>query len=146
MHAWTAYTRNSTPPTTNVPTTIADVAAAAATGVHDRIYAATKDGAEHTEWANGHSHHSGFTTTMGPNTFVTYVWSGVTFDVDYASRQEGSSTTVASYTSATSRSHHTGIVQAVLVDGSVRAISTNIDLGTWRSLGTRAGDELVGDF
>lgn len=141
VHAWTAYTRNSTPPTTAVPTTITDVAAAAATGVHDRIFAATKDGSGHTEWANGHSHHSGFTTTMGPNTFVTYVWSGVTFDVDYASRQEGSSTTAASYTSATSRSHHSGMVHAVLVDGSVRVISTNINLATWRALGTRNGGE-----
>ena len=125
-----------------MPATIADVAAAAATGVHDRIYPATKDGAAHTEWASGHAHHSGFTTTLGPNSFVTYLWSGVTFDVDYASRQEGSSTTAASYTSATSRSHHAGVVQAVLVDGSVRAISTNIDLAAWRSLGTRAGNEV----
>ena len=143
VHAWQAYTRNSTPPTTNVPSTAAAVAAAAATGVHDRIFAATQDGSAHTEWASGHCHHSGFTTALGPNTVVTYVWSGVTFDVDYASRQEGSSTTAASYTSATSRSHHTGMVQAVMVDGSVRAISTNIDLAAWRALGTRAGNELA---
>ncbi len=141
VHAWAAYTRNSTPPSTAVPATVADVAAAAASGVHDRIFAATRDGSGHTEWANGHSHHSGFTTTMGPNTNVTYNWSGVTFDVDYASRQEGSSTTTASYSSITSRSHHSGMVHAVLVDGSVKVISTNIDLATWRGLGTRAGNE-----
>lgn len=143
VHAWAAYTRNSTPPSTAVPASIADVATAAASGVHDRIFAATKDGSGHTEWANGHSHHSGFTTTMGPNTYVTYNWSGVTFDVDYASRQEGSSTTAASYSSITSRSHHSGMVHAVLVDGSVKVVSTNIDLSTWRGLGTRAGNESV---
>lgn len=141
VHAWAAYTRNSVPPTTAVPATIADVAAAAATGVHDRIFAATRDGSGHTEWANGHSHHSGFTTTMGPNTYVTYNWSGVTFDVDYASRQEGSSTTLASYSSITSRSHHTGIVNAVMADGSVKSVSSNIDLSVWRAAGTRAGGE-----
>lgn len=141
VHAWTAYTRNSVPPSTAIPQTPADVAAAAATGVHDRIFAATKDGSAHTEWANGHSHHSGFTTTMAPNTNVTYVWSGVTFDVDYSARQEGSSTTLASYTSATSRSHHTGLVHAVMADGSVKSVSTNINLAVWRAAGTRSGGE-----
>jgi predicted ABC-type transport system involved in lysophospholipase L1 biosynthesis ATPase subunit len=33
-----------------------------------------------------------------------------------------------------------------LVDGSARAISNNIDLGAWRSLGTRNGGEIVSDF
>lgn len=141
VHAWAAYTRNSVPPTTAVPNTIADVTAAAATGVHDRIFPATRDGSGHTEWANGHSHHSGFTTTMGPNTYVTYQWSGVTFDVDYAARQEGSSTTLASYSSITSRSHHTGLVQSVMADGSVKLVSNNIDRTIWRAVGTRSGNE-----
>ncbi len=142
VHAWTAYTRNSSQFNTAIPATAADVAAAAATGVHDRIFTATRDGSAHTEWANGHSHHSGFTTTMGPNTNVTYVWQGVTFDIDFAARQEGSSTTLASYTSATSRSHHPGIVQAVMADGSVKTVSSNISLAVWRAVGTRAGGEI----
>ncbi len=40
---------------------------------------------------HGHSHHSGFTTTLTPNTDVVFVDNGVTYrNTDYASRQEGS--------------------------------------------------------
>ena len=39
-----------------------------------------------------------------------------------------------------------GIVQSLLMDGSVRSISENINLGTWRALGTRNGKEVVGEF
>ena len=44
------------------------------------------------------------------------------------------------------RSEHTGGVQIVLVDGSVRFVSENIDLTTFRALGSRAGGEVVGEF
>ena len=44
------------------------------------------------------------------------------------------------------RSQHTGGVQVLLCDGSVRFISENIDLGTWRRLGTIQGGEVVGEF
>jgi prepilin-type N-terminal cleavage/methylation domain-containing protein/prepilin-type processing-associated H-X9-DG protein len=58
-------------------------------------------------------------------------------------------------------SYHTGGVQALMVDGSVRFIGNNIDCGNlgvattlggkspygvWGALGTRAGGETVGDF
>ncbi len=43
-------------------------------------------------------------------------------------------------------SRHTGVIQALLADGTVRAISENIDLGIWRALGSRAGGEVVGEF
>ncbi|MFM9066641.1 MAG: H-X9-DG-CTERM domain-containing protein, partial [Planctomycetota bacterium] len=46
----------------------------------------------------------------------------------------------------TSRSHHVGIVQSLLMDGSVRSVSENIDLRVWRALGSRAGGEVVGEF
>ena len=41
---------------------------------------------------------------------------------------------------------HEGIGQFALCDGSVRAISENIDAGTYNALGTRAGNEVVGEF
>lgn len=41
---------------------------------------------------------------------------------------------------------HTGICQFALGDGSVRAISENIDEGVYNSLGTRDGGEVVGEF
>jgi prepilin-type N-terminal cleavage/methylation domain-containing protein/prepilin-type processing-associated H-X9-DG protein len=44
------------------------------------------------------------------------------------------------------RSLHSGGVNAALADGSVRFISNNIALTTWRSLATRAGGEVVGDY
>ena len=44
------------------------------------------------------------------------------------------------------RSYHTGGVHTMLCDGSVRFISENTDLNTWRALGTRAGSEVLGEF
>ena len=147
VHAWTAYTRNGGPPDTAIPGTKALVAQYADSGLKDRLFTATRDGSGHTEWANGHSHHSGFTTTLAPNSDVLFSHSGTTFhNLDYASRQEGSNATQLSYSAVTSRSHHTGIVQSALVDGSVRSFSENIDLSVWRSLGTRDGGEIAGEF
>lgn len=144
VHAWTAYTRNGGPPATTVPSDTAAVALCAASGLKDRILPATKDGTGHTEWANGHSHHSGFTTTLTPNSDVIFVDAGVTYpNTDYASRQEGSSTTSVSYSALNSRSYHTGIVQSALCDGSVRSFSSNIDLSVWRAMGTRNSGEIL---
>jgi prepilin-type N-terminal cleavage/methylation domain-containing protein len=44
------------------------------------------------------------------------------------------------------RSYHTGGVNAMLGDGSVRFIQNGINLGVYRALGTRNGGEVVGDF
>ncbi len=44
------------------------------------------------------------------------------------------------------RSWHRGGVNVLLVDGSVRFASENIDIVTWRHLATRAGGEVVGEF
>ncbi|MEK6258302.1 MAG: DUF1559 domain-containing protein [Planctomycetota bacterium] len=46
----------------------------------------------------------------------------------------------------TANSMHTGGVHLLLCDGAVRFVSSNIDLATWRGLGTREGGELLGDF
>jgi prepilin-type N-terminal cleavage/methylation domain-containing protein/prepilin-type processing-associated H-X9-DG protein len=43
-------------------------------------------------------------------------------------------------------SHHTGGVNALMGDGSVRFIKDSINLATWRALGTRAGGEILGEF
>jgi hypothetical protein len=45
-----------------------------------------------------------------------------------------------------SSSRHEGGVHSMLCDGSVRFISENIDLYTWRGLGSRAGNETLGEF
>jgi prepilin-type N-terminal cleavage/methylation domain-containing protein/prepilin-type processing-associated H-X9-DG protein len=45
------------------------------------------------------------------------------------------------------RSKHPAGVNAAMADGSVRFIQNNIDLATWRALGTKAnGEVLIGDF
>lgn len=46
----------------------------------------------------------------------------------------------------TANSKHTNTVNALLFDGSVRTVSYSINLGTWRALGTRAGNEVVGNY
>jgi len=146
VKSWQAYTRNAPPPNTNIPQTLTDALAAIDAGLKDRIQPATRDGTGHTEWANGHSHHSGFTATLPPNTDTEWTYQGVTYDADYASRQEGSNTSESSYSMVTSRSYHVGIVNSLLADGSTRTISENISWNVWRALSTRNGGEVVGEF
>lgn len=111
-------------------------------------YGGTFDLTGHTEWVEGETHETGFTTTFTPNTVVPYSNSGTSYDIDFTSMREGegSSPTGLTYAAVTSRSYHTGLVHVLLMDGSGRPISSNIDRTVWRSLGTRAGGEVVGDF
>jgi prepilin-type N-terminal cleavage/methylation domain-containing protein len=104
-------------------------------------FGGTFDSNGHTEWVEGDVHESGFTTTFTPNTKVPYTNGGVTYDIDLTSIRDGESATAPTYAAITSRSFHTGMVNAALLDGSVRSMSENIDLGLWRSYGTRAGGE-----
>ena len=41
---------------------------------------------------------------------------------------------------------HTGGVHALMTDGSVRFVSENINYNTWVALGTRDGNEVIGEF
>jgi len=50
------------------------------------------------------------------------------------------------YAAITASSLHTGGVNLAMVDGSVRFISDSIDRNVWRAIGTRSGNETVGDF
>ena len=102
----------------------------------------------HSEWVDGKVHETGFTTTFTPNTNVPIVSGGVTYNGDYVSCREGSASSVgfAVYAAVTSRSFHTGTVNSLLMDGSVRSMSENIDLNLWRALGTRSGGEVTGEF
>ena len=100
----------------------------------------------HAEWIDARSIQSGFTTTFTPNTRVMYSTGGATFDVDFTSRREGKTATLPTYTVSTSRSYHTGGVNALLVDGSVRFIGNSISRSIWQALGTRNNGEVVGVF
>ena len=97
----------------------------------------------HTEWEDGRSVDSGFTTTFAPNTIVSANVSGVYYDIDWSNELEGKSTTVPTYSAITARSYHGGGVNASLMDGSVHWYADLINIGVWQALSTRAGGELI---
>jgi len=145
VKAFTPYVRNvgdpggsyppSGPPTD--PATIAGLAA----GGDAKLGPATNDCTGHTEWPDGRVHHCGFTTTFPPNTRVPFERNGLPYDIDYNSRQEGSSATAKTFAAVTARSYHGGTVNAAMLDASVHAIGEEIDPFVWRALSTRAGGE-----
>lgn len=148
-----AFTPSATNPVGNKP----PETATAPTSVSDLVggYAATsaitsplsQNG--HTEWVDGKVHETGFTTTFTPNTKVLITDNVGTYDADYVSTREGNSANSdgrSVFAAVTTRSYHTGLVNSMLMDGSVRTISNNIDLGIWRALSTRSGGEVVGDY
>lgn len=152
VKAFTSYFRNSNDPGATIPTSTATIASftGGVTASNFKLGPNTNDNTGHTEWCDGRVHHEGFTTVFRPNTIVNYLHTdGRTYDVDYNSRQEGTSTTARTYAAITSRSYHSGIVHSLLMDGASRGISQNIDLSIWRALGTRArvmGESPVGEF
>ena len=146
VRTFTSYVRNTADPGPTVPSSAAAVAALAAGG-QIKLGPQTNDNTGHTEWGDGRVHHSGITTVLTPNTIVPYVHTdGRTYDIDYNSQQEGRNATQPTYAAITARSYHPGIVNSLLMDGSVRAISETIQQQTWRALGTRAGGEVGGEF
>ena len=94
----------------------------------------------HVEWVDGKVHETGFTTTFAPNSSV--VFSG--YDVDFISATETNAGDT--YAAVTSRSYHTTGVNVLLMDGSVRFVRNSVSSATWRALGTRASNTVVGDF
>ena len=105
----------------------------------------------HTEWVDGKIHETGFTAAFAPNSkTVIAAASGSTPAVfgDVISRKERNTAGLSKtcFAAVTARSYHIGIVNALLMDGSVRAISENIDLNTWRNLSTRSDGNVVGEF
>ena len=100
----------------------------------------------HLEWVDSRTNHTGFTTVFTPNTKVPFTTGGVSYDVDLTSQREGKSATRLTYAAVTARSYHTGGVNVLLMDGSVRFVRDSIALQAWRALGTRAGGEVIGDY
>ena len=92
----------------------------------------------HSEWVDSKALETGFTTTFPPNTPVLYN----SYDIDFSSASEGNMAGQFSYAAVTSRSYHTGGVNALLMDGSVRFFSNSIRQDAWRALGTRQGGEV----
>lgn len=138
VKAWTDYTRNGGPASEDIPETIEQALAMVESGAQDK-------GTGHTEWPDGRVHHTGFTATLTPNSFVPYEKEGQTVDADYNSWQEGKdgSAGAPTYAVITSRSHHPGGVNTSRLDGSVHFTSDDISLANWRALATRAGEEVI---
>jgi len=107
-----------------------------------------KSNSGHTEWVDGRVHQTGFTAVFTPNTEVTCVQGGSEYDVDWTSFREGKApgppAANPTYAAVTSRSYHPGIVNVVLMDGSVRPVSQDVTPIVWRALATRAGGEVEG--
>jgi len=142
-----AYTpRTQDVPVSNMPSS-APTAPSSVSGLVTSGSFSTELG--HTEWGCGRTLHIGFTTTFPPNTVVPHVDNGITYDIDACSPRETSvdkaSNSQADATRAivTSRSHHAGIVNGMMMDGSVRSFSSSTDATAWKALGTRAGGETM---
>jgi hypothetical protein len=142
VKAFTPYWRDGGSPAaggTAVPNTPAELTAYFTAGEF-------KTDSGHTEWVDARAHQTGFTTTFPPNPRVPFAVGGTTYDVDFNSMREGRSATLPTYAAVTSRSHHTGGVNAVRMDGSVYFQRNGVSAVVWRALGTRAGGEVVGDY
>ena len=140
VKAWTPYTRNGGPGTTSIPNTAADGSAAAATGAQTKSTG-------HTEWPDGRVHHTGFTATLTPNTYVELMINGEPQDVDYNSWQEGKNGVAGNptYAMITSRSFHPGAVMVAHCDGSTHSVAETITLDVWRARATISGREVLVD-
>ena len=146
VKSYQPYFRNSNDPGPSPPNAPSELSAFAA-GAEFKLGPNRDDNEGHTEWCDGPVHESGFTTVFAPNTYVPYLHlDGRTYEIDYTSRYEGTSTKQPTYAAVTARSYHTGIVQCLLMDGSVRVISQSASLPVWRGLGTRAGAEKPTEF
>lgn len=145
VKAYTPYVRNTSDPGSSYPASSPppdpSVISTLASGGETKLGPLTNDNTGHTEWPDGRVHHSGFTTVFVPNTKVPYTVGGLTYDIDYSSRQEGNSATVRTFAAITARSPHRGKVNTAMLDGSVTIFDENVDLRVWRALGTRAGGE-----
>lgn len=79
-------------------------------------------------WWWGRSGQTRYTHVMTPN-----LWS-----CDY-----GGANSDSDANAITAASHHSGIVNCLMMDGTVRSIKESISPGTWWSLGSMAGNEVL---
>jgi prepilin-type N-terminal cleavage/methylation domain-containing protein len=100
-------------------------------------------GSGHTEWVDGRSHQTGFTSTFPPQTTVPCQRPSGIYDVDWTNQQEAKSLTAPTAAAITARSHHAGVVNHVMMDGSVQQATETIAAAVWQALTTRSGSEAV---
>ncbi len=102
----------------------------------------------HTRWCNGGVYYSGFTTANPPNSPVSTVSRAtgtpitgrvMPMDWDSVDENDGGPT----YMSLAASSMHSGGVNTLFADGSVKFIKNSVSPVTWTALGTIAGGEVV---
>jgi prepilin-type N-terminal cleavage/methylation domain-containing protein/prepilin-type processing-associated H-X9-DG protein len=138
MKAWSPYYSGSTTATATQPVNPSDICGLGGTA---KLGPNPTDNKGRTEWGDGKCNQTGVTTTFTPNTPVMCVYNGANYDVDFLGVTEASSTTAPTYAALTSRSYHAGLVNVALMDGSVRAVTNNVDRAIWQAASTRSGGE-----
>jgi hypothetical protein len=63
--------------------------------------------------------------------------------VDWTTDEEGLPVPLPIFSAITARSYHPGIVNVLLMDGSIRSVGDSVSLNVWRALATPAGGEVV---
>ena len=97
----------------------------------------------HTEWVDGRVHQTGFTSLFPPNSEVDCEIGGRTYNVDWNNQQVGKSATIPTFAAVTARSYHPAGLNVLFMDGSVQFIDQEIYPDLWRSMSTRAGEDLT---
>jgi prepilin-type N-terminal cleavage/methylation domain-containing protein len=95
-------------------------------------------------WGGGNHGAYGFTSLEVPNTTVAdqiYSCKSTTWP-NAPCTAIGGGSALRNF----ARSMHTGGVQAVMCDGRVKFFSENISLVVWRGLGSRGGNEVLGEY
>ncbi len=96
-------------------------------------------------WSYGMMGANIFSTLTGPNSAVPDgVWGCRTAPSEGMPCTQIQGSYIDQYAAA--RSYHVGGVHGTLGDGSVRFFSQNIDLLIWQGLGSRQGNEILGEF
>ncbi len=102
-----------------------------------------KKNSGHTEWVDGRSHQSGFTTVFPPNHPYGCMIDGREVFVDWTNMQEGKSPDAPTLAAVTARSYHPAGVNTLMMDGSVQVVPDGIQLRVWRGMATRDQGEQI---
>jgi prepilin-type N-terminal cleavage/methylation domain-containing protein/prepilin-type processing-associated H-X9-DG protein len=122
-----AYTTTTAPAPNTDPNTAAPA------------YASCVPGQGHTFWADGNVHETAMTTAWPPNMIIKNSAGVGDLDIETNLVSSGGPTVAA----IVARSYHSGGVNTLMGDGSVRFVKSSINGSTWRSLGTPNGGEVV---
>jgi len=102
-------------------------------------YGSCVPGQGHTFWADGNVHETAMTTAWPPNKMIKTTTGLGDLDIETNLVSSGGPTVAA----IVARSYHSGGVNALFADGSVKFVKSSIDGNTWRALGTIRGGEVI---